>query len=56
MKINFKAIIGAVAGLGLTAWAAKTMFGKNKDEEAEVETTENDEIKVDSVDDVEVEA
>ena len=57
MKINFKTIIGAVAGLGLTAWAAKSMFGKDKAEEAEAKTTEDgDEIEVDSVDDVEVEA
>lgn len=57
MKINFKTIIGAVAGLGLTAWAAKSMFGKDKAEEAEAEATEdNGDVEVDYVDDVEVEA
>lgn len=55
MKINFKTIIGAVAGLGLTAWAAKSMFGKDKAEEAEA-TEDNGDVEVDYVDDVEVEA
>lgn len=57
MKINLKTILGGLAGLGLTAWAATSMFKKDKAEGETSEATETgDGIEVDSVDDVEVEA
>lgn len=58
MKINLKTILGAAAGIGLTAWAAKTMFGKDKVEAEEAKTPEESgsDVEVDYVDDVEVEA
>lgn len=56
-KFNKKTIIGALAGLGLTAWAVTSMFKKDKAEGETSEATEaSEEIEVDSVDDVEVEA
>lgn len=56
MKFNKKIIIGALAGLGLLGGA---IYGACKKDKAEDETTdsiENDDVEVDYVEDVEVEA